>query len=152
MFTIISVTSHFTFLLFCDCCKQSLTRLHHPSIHPSILPSIHPSIHPSILPPIQCPSIFAQNMSACQNMYSIYLLMFCARCFERIFYSKFSLQFLIIDCCKQSLTRLHHPPIHPPTHPSSPIRAIYTVICQLLLGLTRSYIDLFYFKFSTFFA
>ena len=26
--------------------------------------------------------------------------------------------FFIFDCCKQSLTRLLHPPIHPPIHPS----------------------------------
>ena len=34
---------------FCifDCCKQSLTRLHYPSIHPSTHPSIHPSFHPA---------------------------------------------------------------------------------------------------------
>ena len=30
-----------------DCCKQSLTRLYHPSILPSFHPSFHPSIHPS---------------------------------------------------------------------------------------------------------
>ena len=39
--------SNFLFILFFDCCKQSLTRLYHPPIHPSNHPSTHPSTHPS---------------------------------------------------------------------------------------------------------
>ena len=34
-----------TFVIF-DCCKQSFTRLYHPSIFPSIHPSILPFFHP----------------------------------------------------------------------------------------------------------
>ena len=75
-----------------DCCKQSLNPLSHPSTHPSTHPV---SIHPASF----------WRLKICNTILNHFLFLYCYLCKNRIF-----------DCCKQSLTRLSHTPIHPSTH------------------------------------
>ena len=144
---------------FVDCFKQSLTRLHHPSTtHPPIHPSIHPSIHSSRT------ILFLHQKWATGNLLYKFAPILCilqdrwGPIFLRLrpFFILFFYQNLFFYCCKQSLTRLHHPSIHPPIHPSTnPPKTIlfctkrsdwqFTVnICSYFVQITRQVRTFFY--------
>ena len=48
----------------------------------------------------------------------------------------------IFDCCKQSLTRLYHPPTHPPIHPVPYFFVRKRNICQITVYICSYYVQI----------